>query len=157
MKKILLALFFLPLMLGVNGKNPVKTDTFTIKTPVFSYVSRSNSELPFLDYWVEYRTAHPNVCDITREEFIEMYDVYLALSIEERNYVNEQEDVDEGYTIGQVIRSLVNTFYPNKDKVKAEKQKLDQSSIIVIASVVALVGASAISVLFILKNNKVIK
>ena len=42
-------------------------------------------------------------------------------------------------------------------RFEEEKQKLDQSSIIVIATVVALVGATAISVLYILKNQKVIK
>ena len=55
------------------------------------------------------------------------------------------------------IYEMVNKYYPNHNKVKEEKQKLDQSSIIVIATVVALVGATAISILYILKNQKVIK
>ena len=84
--------------------------------------------------------------------------VYSSLDQSEKEYINAQADgYEEGYTIGQVIRTLVNKYYPNKEKVKEEKQKLDQSSIIVIATVVALVGATAISVLYILKNQKVIK
>ena len=53
------------------------------------------------------------------------------------------------------------SFEPKQEtlynKIKNEKQKLDQTSIIVIATVVALVGATSISILFILKNNKFIE
>lgn len=158
MKKLLLPLFLVPVMFGAFGKNNVKTELNFVKTPSISYAIRLNDEHPFLDYWASFREAHPAVCDITKEEFKEMYIVYMGLSQEEKDYVNAQADgVEEGYTIGQVIRTLVNKYYPNHNKVKEEKQKLDQSSIIVIATVVALVGATAISILYILKNQKVIK
>lgn len=158
MKKFLLPLLLVPMMFGVFSKNTVKNEVFESKTPVISYAIRLNDEHPFLDYWSSFRETHPAVCDITKEEFKEMYIVYMGLSQEEKDYVNAQADgVEEGYTIGQVIRTLVNKYYPNHNKVKEEKQKLDQSSIIVIATVVALVGATAISILYILKNQKVIK
>ena len=158
MKKLLLPLLLVPMMFGVFSKNTVKNEVFESKTPVISYAIRLNDEHPFLDYWASFREAHPAVCDITKEEFKEMYIVYTGLSQEEKDYVNAQTDkAEEGYTIGQVIRTLVTKYYPNHNKVKEEKQKLDQSSIIVIATVVALVGATAISVLYILKNQKVIK
>lgn len=158
MKKILFPLLLLPMMFGVFSKNPVKTDFFNAKTPVISRAIRVTEEYPFLEYWSEFRTAHPAVCDITKDEFKEMYIVYSSLSQEYKEYINAQPDgFEEGYTIGQVIRTLVNKYYPNHNKVKEEKQKLDQSSIIIIATVVALVGATAISVLYILKNQKVIK
>ena len=44
----------------------------------------------------------------------------------------------------------------NEDRVN-NKKKLDQTTTIIIASVVSIVGMSAISVLFILKNNKYIE
>lgn len=158
MKKFLLPLFLVPMVFGAFGKNNVKTELNLVKTPSISYTIRLNDEHPFLDYWASFRDAHPAVCDITKEEFKEMYIVYMGLSQDEKAYVNAQADgVEEGYTIGQVIRTLVNKYYPNHNKVKEEKQKLDQSSIIVIATVVALVGATAISILYILKNQKVIK
>ena len=158
MKKIILPLLLLPFALGFSGKNTVKTETFVAKSPSFAIVRTSPEAQSFLDYWVEFRTANPEVCEMTREVFNEMYyQHYLQLSEEQRKEVVDSPDVDEGYTIGNVISALVNTFYPNNAKVKEEKKKLDQSSIIVIASVVALVGATAISVLYILKNNKVIK
>lgn len=158
MKKLLFPLLLLPMMFGIFSKNPVKTDLFATKTPSFSFINRSSESDSFLTYWVQFRSENPEVCDISETAFRTMYyEHYLLLSTEDRAIVNASNDVDEGYTIGQVIQSLVNKYYPNHNKVKEEKQKLEQSSIIIIATVVALVGASAISVLYILKNNKVIK
>lgn len=158
MKKFLLPLLLLPMMFGLSSKNTVKTESFVSKSASFSLVSRSNAAEDFLAYWLVFREENPEVCEIDKAAFDEMYyGHYLLLSEEDRKIVIAAKDVDEGYTIGQVIQGLINTFFPNHNKVKEEKQKLDQSSIIVIATVVALVGATAISVLFILKNNKVIK
>lgn len=159
MKKFILPLLLIPMMLGAFSKNIVKTDVIDVKTPSISCAIRNNNEHPFLDYWDEFREAHPAVCDISEADFKEMYyGHYLLLDKDEKEFVNAQPDGhEEGYTIGQVIKTLVNKYYPNHQKVKEEKQKLDQSSIIVIATVVALVGATAISVLYILKNQKVIK
>ena len=159
MKKIILPLLLLPMMFGLSGKNTVKTESFATKSASFAMVSRSNASQDFIDYWrLDFRKENPDVCEIDRVTFNEMYyGHYLLLDEEDRKIVIAAKDIDENYTIGQVIQGLVNTFFPNHNKVKEEKQKLDQSSIIVIATVVALVGATAISVLFILKNNKVIK
>lgn len=158
MKKLFLPLLLIPMMFGAFSKNIVKTDVIDVKTPAISYAIRNNSEHPFLDYWAEFREAHPAVCDISKEDYEAMYRIYSFLEKEEKEYINAQPDgFEEGYTIGQVIKTLVNKYYPNQQKVREEKQKLDQSSIIVIATVVALVGATAISVLYILKNQKVIK
>lgn len=158
MKKLILPLLLIPMMFGALGKNSVKNDVIEVKTPAISYAFRNNDEHPFLDYWATFREAHPAVCEISEDDFWQMYQVYSSLEQSEKEYINAQADgYEEGYTIGQVIKTLVNKYYPNKEKVKEEKQKLDQSSIIVIATVVALVGATAISVLYILKNQKVIK
>lgn len=158
MKKFILPLLLIPMMFGAFSKNIVKTDVIDVKTHAISRAIRNNSEHPFLDYWAEFRKAHPSVCDISKEDYEAMYRIYSSLEKEEKEYINAQPDgFEEGYTIGQVIKTLVNKYYPNQQKVREEKQKLDQSSIIVIATVVALVGATAISVLYILKNQKVIK
>ena len=158
MKKLILPLLLVPMMFGAFNKNTGKTDVINVKTPSISYAIRNNDEHPFLDYWASFRVAHPSVCEISEADFWAMYQVYSSLEQSEKEYINAQKDgFEEGYTIGQVIRTLVNKYYPNHQKVKEEKQKLDQSSIIVIATVVALVGATAISVLYILKNQKVIK
>ena len=158
MKKLLLPLFLLACLFGLNGKNISKNEAFSYKNPVISRVIRSSQSDDFVDYWLnDFRVNHPAVCDITKDEFEEMYAKYLQLSKADREIVNAVEDVEVGYTVGGVIKTLVNRFYPNNKKVRNDKQKLDQSTIIIIASVVALVGATSISILFILKNNKVIK
>ena len=156
MKKILLGIFLLPLMFGFSSKNTVKTETFVAKSPSFSLVRSEYTAQDFLAFWANFRQSH-EVCDITKEQYQEIYNNYSKLSHEDKEIVNNSDDKDEGYKIGDVIRMLVNKYYPSTTKMKNEKKKLDQSSVIVIASVVALVGATAISVLFILKNNKVIK
>ena len=156
MKKILLGIFLLPLMFGFSSKNVVKTETFAAKSPSFALVRSEYTAEDFLSFWANFRESH-EVCDITKEQYEEIYSNYSKLSNSDKVIVNNSDDKDEGYKIGDVIRMLNNKYYPSTSKMKNEKKKLDQSSVIVIASVVALVGATAISVLFILKNNKVIK
>ena len=158
MKKILLGLFLLPLLGGLSAKNTSKTSVFTAEKPVI-YRSLDDTAEGFIDYWEnDFRANNPAVCDIPYEAYKEMYSRYLALSEGDRITVNATKDIRESdYTIGQIIRTLVNRFYPNNQKMENDKSKLDQSTIIVIATVVALVGATAISVLYILKNNKVIE
>ena len=159
MSKLLLALLALPLLFGGSNKNTVKAPVFECKFPSFSLVNRSAETDSFIDYWEnDFRANNPAVCDIPYSAYKEMYDRYSALTKADRELVNEIHDGREpDYTIGQIIQTLVNRYYPNTQKIKTEKQKLDQSTIIIIATVVALVGATAISVLYMLKNNKVIK
>lgn len=158
-KHLFLPLFTLMCLFGLNSKNIVKTPINEVKSPVISRVFRSNSADSFIDYWQnDFRVHNPAVCDIKYDAYKEMYDRYLLLSNEDRTIVNAVKDnLEPEYTIGAIVKVLVNRFYPNNNKIKNEKQKLDQTSIIVIATVVALVGATSISILFILKNNKVIK
>ena len=160
MKKLLSLVFLLPFAISLSfSKNTCKTQQNYYKSPEFALVSRSSKISEFLTYWNEdFRPANPSVCDITLEAYKEMYAKYQELDKDDIQVLNETQDILEpDYTIGQIIKTLVQKFYPNNKKVAANKKKLDQSVIIVIAVVVALVGASAISVLFILKNEKVIK
>ena len=158
MKKILLGLFLLPLLGGLSVKNASKTSVFYSEKPTISRSFSSQSEA-FIEYWEnDFREHNPAVCDITYEAYKEMYNRYLSLSESDRAIVNSTVDTREpDYTIGQIIKTLVNRFYPNNQKMQNEKSKLDQSTIIVIATVIALVGATAISILYILKNKKVIE
>ena len=159
MKKLLIPFLFLICFLGLSSKNIVKTPINEYKNPIILRATVLNTSDTFIAYWQnDFRVRNPSVCDIPYDQYKEMYDIYLTLSKEDREIVNATKDLlEEKYTIGDIIRTLVNKFYPNNQKLKSEKQKLDQTSIIVIATVVALVGATSISILFILKNNKVIK
>ena len=159
MFKLFACVLALPLLFGVSSKNTVKTQVFECKTPVISSVYRSSESESFVDYWEnDFRVNNPSVCDISYNSYREMYERYSALSKSDREIVNAIPDKYEpDYTIGEIVKYLVTRYYPNTQKVKAEKKKLDQSTIIIIATVVALVGATAISVLYMLKNQKVIR
>ena len=156
MKKLLLAIFALPLLVGCGYKS--SDSAINNAEPALSNRWYRSAVTDFTSYWETFRETHPAVCDITFEEFKEMYSHYLALSKEDRAIVDGMKDPKENdYTIGSIIRTLVNKFYPNNSKIKTEKEKLNQSTIIVIATIVALVGATSISILYILKNNTVLK
>ena len=159
MKKLILPLFLFICLFGLNSKNSAKNPINDVKTPAISRVFRSAASDSFIAYWEDdFRVNNPAVCDISYDAYKPMYTRYLELSKEDREVVNATKDkLEPEYTIGAIIRTLVNKFYPNNRKVQQDKQKLDQSTIIIIATVVALVGASSISILYILKNNKVIK
>lgn len=159
MTKLLTLLLALPILFGFSGKNTVKTPIFERQNQNISQISRSSESDSFVDYWKNnFRVHNPSVCDITYEAYREMYDKYSALSKADREIVNEiPDELEPDYTIGAIVKYLVNRYYPNTQKINAEKKKLDQSTIIIIATVVALVGATAISVLYMLKNEKVIK
>lgn len=159
MHKLFLGLLALPMMFGISGKNTVKTPVFDCKTPAISRTYRSAESDEFLNYWEnDFRVNNPSVCDISYDAYLEMYEKYVALSKEDREIINEIPDkLEPDYTIGKIVKYLVTRYYPNTQKIKAEKKKLDQSTIIIIATVVALVGATAISVLYMLKNQKVIR
>lgn len=159
MRKLLLSVFLIPLLFGFShsSKN-TKNSGFAENSLQISYIYRSSHSDEFIEYWNnEFRSSDVPVCNITYESYLEMYEKYQALSKEDREIVNAAPDIDEGYTIGQVIRTLVQKYYPNNSKGNSDKKKLNQSAIIIIAVVVALVGASSISILYILKNQKVIK
>ena len=121
-------------------------------------VLRSSATELFISYWqTDFKPAGVRACDITKESYLEMMDRYQSLTKAEQAEVNLVNDLEEGYTIGDVIKTLVNKYYPNKQSIKEDKPKLDQRSIIILASVISIVGMTAISVLYILKNKKIIK
>ena len=160
MRKLLLSILMLPLLFGFSscGKNVKKTHTLG-KNREIVHVLRGEQLDLFITYWNEdFRVNNPKVCDITYDAYVPMYERYQELSKEDRATLNETPDtLEPEYTIGAIVKTLVGRFYPNNSKTKQEKKKLDQSSIIIIAVVVALVGATSISILFILRNQKVIE
>ena len=160
MRKLLLSVLLLPLIFGFSScsKSSKKTANM-IKNTEIVRVLRGEELNSFITYWNEdFRVNNPKVCDITFDAYLPMYERYQVLSKEDRATLNETPDtLEPEYTIGAIVKTLVSRFYPNNNKTKQEKKKLDQSSIIIIAVVVALVGASSISILFILRNQKVIE
>ena len=102
--------------------------------------------------------ANRNVCSATREEYNQIMEIFYKLSKENRQIAGENPDPFEpNYKISQVVTTLVSLYYASPVNNASSKPKLTQSTTIIIAVVVSIIGMSAISVLFILKNNKVIE
>ena len=160
MRKLLLSVLLLPLIFGFSShsKNSKNVEIATKNTEIVR-VLRGEQLDSFIAYWNDdFRANNPKVCDITYDAYLPMYERYQVLSKEDRATLNETPDtLEPEYTIGAIVKTLVGRFYPNNNKTKQEKKKLDQSAIIIIAVVVALVGATSISILFILRNQKVIE
>ena len=101
-----------------------------------------------------------SVCDTTKEECDELIQLYANLTAKEKAEVNAMTFTEKGkqYTYEQAMKEIIRIYYSGStDSSGAPKQKLDQSTTIIIAVVVSIFGMSAISVLFILKNNKYIE
>jgi len=120
----------------------------------FKQISTKTQE--FLDYW-DILFAHKETCDITYDEFKEMYTKYNDLSAEEKAIVDETQHKDSQYKIKDVINTLINKFNSAPTSSGDEKEKLDQSTMIAIISGVAIFGMSTILIFYILKNKNIIK
>ena len=160
MKKWTKLFLFLPLVaFAASGVNLESKPVLPEKNHI---ISRENSPAVdnFLDYWVNvFRAKYPSsVCDVTREDFDLLMEQYDLLNTSEKEIVNATKDTHQPeYTIGEVIKTIVDYVYPNKKSSEDSKKKLNQSKTIIIAVVVSIFGMSAISVLYILKKDKVIK
>ena len=126
-------------------------------------IRAESSELKaFLARFNEIRTQQnangKTICDTTKEEYEELVNLYASLSKADQKKANETYDLFETETtIGDMMKEIIRIHYTNHGSNEAPKEKLDQSTTIIIAAVVSIFGMSAISVLFILKNNKYIE
>ncbi len=112
----------------------------------------------FLTRFNEIREEQQSICDTTKDQYNELIALYSALSQDEKEEVNAMIDAnDHNYTIGEQMKEIIRLYFSPQSISEAPKPKLDQKTTIVIACVVSIVGMSAISVLFILRNNKLIE
>lgn len=112
----------------------------------------------FLTRFNEIREEQQSICDTTKDQYNELIALYSALSQDEKEEVNAMIDTnDHNYTIGEQMKEIIRLYFSPQSISEAPKPKLDQKTTIVIACVVSIVGMSAISVLFILRNNKFIE
>ena len=160
-KKNMLKLLLLPLMfMGVSFATVAGAVSFNQNVVM---VRASSTEVDaFLNRFRAIRTQQNSegktICDTTKEEYEELVNLYSALSKEEQTEVNLL--VDEyvaDSTIGSMMKEIIRIHYTNGGTNEAPKEKLDQSTTIIIAVVVSIFGMSAISVLFILKKDNYIE
>ena len=108
--------------------------------------------------WLSFREKNPDICNVSNEDYQDIIAKYRELDEKDKEAVNDTKDcLEADYTIGQLIQELVRTHNSSHPSGAIKKQKLDQSTTIIIAVVVSIFGMSAISVLYILKNKKVIE
>lgn len=150
---------------------PVMFLSVSVVASSFSYSNNQNyaqiradssSKQAFLDKFKEIRDAQEasgkTICDTTKEEYKVLIELYSALSESERIEVGAiHDEYETKVTIGEMMKEIIRIHYTNNGVQEAPKQKLDQSTTIIIAVVVSIFGMSAISVLYILRNNKYIE
>ena len=126
----------------------------------------ADNEMSYDEFITEYthirkaqqESGRPSACDATIYEYNQIMEIYGKLNQNDRQKaVNTPDPVQSVYTIGQYINEIVKKFYNPSAANSVSKPKLDQSTTIIIAVVVSIFGMSAISVLYILKNKKVIE
>ena len=131
-------------IIEVKADNEIDYDTFILQ---YTEIRNKQSE-----------AGRPSACDATVYEYNDIMEIYGKLNQNDRQKVVLTEDpIQPIYTIGQYINELVKKFYNPTAANSVSKPKLDQSTTIIIAVVVSIFGMSAISVLYILKNKKVIE
>ena len=156
LKLLLIPAFFMAVSFGYLASESVNHQNFL-------QIRADSPELTaFLTRFNEIRSQQNSsgktICDTTKAEYEELINLYSALTNEEKTQVNNTTDTYEpDTTIGAMMKEIIRIHYTNGGSNEAPKPKLDQSTTIIIAAVVSIFGMSAISVLFILKNNKYIE
>ena len=145
-----LGMFIAPVATSfVSGSNNTYAAAHADSDAVNAFLTRFNGIRE------EQHNSGKGICDTTKEQYNELIALYSALTQEEREEVNAMMDGD--YTIGEEMKEIIRLYFSPQSISEAPKPKLDQKTTIIIASVVSIVGMSAISVLFILRNNKFIE
>ena len=148
-----LGMFIAPVATSfVSGSNNTYIAAHADSDAVNAFLTRFN------EIREEQHNSGKGICDTTKEQYNELIALYSALSQDEKEEVNAIKDTyDPDYTIGEEMKEIVRLYFSPQSISEAPKPKLDQKTTIIIASVVSIVGMSAISVLFILRNNKFIE
>lgn len=156
MKKFRL-LFLLPALLVTVGTASI-LDSQNVSGVVEVAASDSSEMEDFMDEWGFAIDTYTNVCDIPKAEFDKILGFYRNLSTNEKESLSTRKYKEsDDFTIAQAIDTLLKMYYPTKQESNENREKLTQSTAIIIVVVVSIFGMSAISVLYILKNNKLIE
>ena len=162
MKKLrLINLLFLPLIFAFTPLLVSQNGAFEpaiVEAKATSEVSLEEFLSTYTSIRETQHSENRSICDTTKDEYDIIIEKFNGLSQENKRIAKETKDnIQPEYTIGQVINELVRIFYANPVNTSSSKPKLDKSTTIIIAVVVSIFGMSAISVLFILKKDEVIK
>ena len=97
------------------------------------------------------------ICDITYSSFKTMYSKYVLLDTSDKAIVDATPDYEEGYSIKDSIKTLVDMYGDNQNPTAKEKRTLDQKSSIIVIVTIAVFGMSTICIFFVLKRDNIIQ
>ena len=157
LRKLLLTLLLPILFAGVSiiaTNNAFNSDNNVIEVKAATSVDYDN----FIEAYDQFRIKYPeSICDISKEDCDELLGLYNKLSAEEKLDLNEYKYGEDNFSAAQAITELKKKYYPDKEERDNKGEKISQSTAIIIVVVVSIFGMSAISVLYILKKDKVIE
>ena len=109
----------------------------------------------FINYWVkEIRPSEgTNICDITKDTYNKVRELYLALSSEDKDVVDSYVDL-AGSTIKDSIKEL-NRHFAEPDGAK-NQEEWNQTGAITLILIIAVIGMTSITVFFLLKTKQII-
>ena len=149
-------MMFAVISLAASFANELKSESY------IEVRADSSAKEGFLTKFAEildsYYDSGRTVCDTTKEDYRVLVELYSRLSDQEKVEVNATKYEKAGnYTIGDLMNEIIRIHYMKEDTSGAPKQKLDQSTTIIVSVVVSIVGMSGISVLYILKQDNYIE
>lgn len=108
----------------------------------------------FLNFWGTYIRPHitDSICEVKRVNYDKMINLYNALSIEDKDTVNNT--VDGSSTIKDSVEFL-KTFFKPKQSTNTTKE-ITQSTMITIILVIASIGMTSIGIFYFLKDKNII-
>lgn len=109
----------------------------------------------FIHYWGEYirKTPEQSICDVKREDYNTMIQLYENLSKDDKEVVDAIPDGDS--SIKDSVEFL-RTYFKEKNKSNTTKE-IAQSTMLTIILVIASIGMTSIGVFYYLKDKNIIK
>ena len=109
----------------------------------------------FMNYWVKY--IRPNmddsICNVTKEHYLEMKELYSNLETIDLGNVLEVEDGSG--TIKDSI-SFLDEYFNQVNKSQTRNKEISQSVMITLILIIAAFGMTSIGIFYVLKDKKVI-
>lgn len=109
----------------------------------------------FINFWnKEIRpTEETNICEISKEKYIQVRELYIDLSIEDKAVVDAYTD-KAGATIKDSIKELNRHFSSSNEAKRTEEW--NQTGAITLIIIIAVIGMTSITIFFLLKTKQII-
>ena len=156
--KWLLLLSFIPMLFMPFSSKNHENNGLLPRFITEKAISEANQ---FISYWMDDFRKDDNgnlisICDISKADYLEMFAKYTLLSTTDRKTVDATPDYEEGFTIKDSIKELVN-HYSDTSKSENKKPTLAHSTTIIVVVSISVFGMTVICIFFALKNVNLIQ